>query len=270
VEHFITTYGIAAVFVLMVLESACIPIPSEVTMLVGGAMAAGAFAGTKPSLVLVIVAGVLGNVVGSYIAWAVGRYGGTPLIMKFGKYVLLREHDLDKAERWFDNRGAVSVLVGRLLPVIRTFISLPAGIARMNPVKFGIYTTLGCIPWTAALAIVGYQVGDNYKHIADDFQGPTYIIAVLVLVAAVFLAYRHVKRTRAAAAALAASGTRDRPGASTMPDDTTMMVDRRAMERNGPRHRRAGGAPDTRQVPSGRPGSDPWNDDDRDQTRARR
>ncbi|WP_045878139.1 DedA family protein [Pseudofrankia sp. DC12] len=255
-EHFITTYGIAAVFVLMVLESACIPIPSEVTMLVGGAMSAGAFAGSKPSLVLVIAAGVVGNVIGSYIAWAVGRYGGTPLIMRFGKYIFLREHDLDKAERWFDNRGAVSVLVGRLLPVIRTFISLPAGIARMNPVKFGIYTTLGCIPWTAALAIVGYQVGGNYKHIADDFHGPTYIIAVIVLVVALFLAYRHIKRSRAAANAAGV------PGAPGRQDDRAMAVDRR-----GPRHRR-GGAPDTRDVPDERPGSDQWTDD-RDQTRAR-
>jgi membrane protein DedA with SNARE-associated domain len=255
VEHFITTYGIAAVFVLMVLESACIPIPSEVTMLVGGAMSAGAFAGSKPSLVLVIAAGVVGNVIGSYIAWAVGRYGGTPLIMKFGKYVFLREHDLDKAERWFDNRGAISVLVGRLLPVIRTFISLPAGIARMNPVKFGIYTTLGCIPWTAALAIVGYQVGGNYKHIAEDFKGPTYAILVIVIVVAGFLAYRHIKRTRAAAST---------PGAPDAPDDRTMAVDRR-----GPRHRRGGGAADTRDVPNERPSSDRWTDE-RDQPRARR
>jgi len=255
VEHFITTYGIAAVFVLMVLESACIPIPSEVTMLVGGAMSAGAFAGSKPSLVLVIAAGVVGNVIGSYIAWAVGRYGGTPLIMKFGKYILLREHDLDKAERWFDNRGAVSVLVGRLLPVIRTFISLPAGIARMNPVKFGVYTTLGCIPWTAALAIVGYQVGGNYKHIADDFQGPTYIIAVIVLVAALFLAYRHIKRSRAAAGI---------PGGPGPQNEQTLAVDRR-----GARHRRGGGSSGTRGVPNERPGSERWTDD-RDRTRARR
>jgi len=250
VEHFITTYGVAAVFVLMALESACIPIPSEVTLLIGGAMSAGAFAGSKPSLLLVIVAGVLGNVVGSYLAWAVGWFGGTPLVMKFGRYIFLREHDLQKAERWFDTRGAISVFVGRLLPVVRTFISLPAGIARMNAVKFGIYTTAGCIPWTVALCVVGYQVGGNYKHIADDFHGPTYIIAVLVLVLLAVLAYRHIKRSRAAASA------------PPVQDDRTMVV-----ERGGPRHRR-GGTPGARNTPAERPAARPWHDD-RDETRAR-
>jgi membrane protein DedA with SNARE-associated domain len=255
VEHFITSYGVAAVFVLMLLESACIPIPSEVTMLVGGAMSAGAFAGSKPSLAVVIIVGVLGNVVGSYLAWAVGRYGGMPLIMRFGRYVFLREHDVAKAHRWFETRGALSVLVGRLLPVIRTFISLPAGIARMNAVKFGIYTTLGCIPWTAALAIVGYQVGDNYKHIANDFHGPTYVIAVVALVVLGYLAYRHVKRSRA----VGDTG----PAAH---DDHTMMIDRGGIERGGPRHRRGAGSASTPAagpasarggVPTERPGSDP-------------
>jgi membrane protein DedA with SNARE-associated domain len=279
VEHFLTSYGVAAVFVLMLLESACIPIPSELTMLVGGAMSAGALAGSHPNLVVVIVVGVLGNLVGSYIAWAVGWYGGTPLIMRFGRYIFLREHDLQKAERWFDTRGAVSVLVGRLLPVIRTFISLPAGIARMNPVKFGIYTTLGCIPWTAALAIAGYEVGDKYKRIADDFHGPTYIIAALVLVAVAFFGYRHIKRSRAAAATAdgqaagtpgsRAAGTSGVRAAATDATDQTMTI-----ERAGPRHRRGAAPANTRGgLPNARPGSDQWNGDqwngDRDQSQAR-
>jgi len=196
VQHFIAAHGVLAVFALMALESACIPIPSEVIMLIGGALAAGAIKGTHPDLVLVIVAGVVGNVVGSYAAWAVGRYGGPAVIRRFGRYVFLREHDLERAERWFERRGAVSVLVGRLLPVIRTFISLPAGIAAMPPLRFGVYTTLGCIPWTAALGIVGYAVGDNWERIANGFHGPTYIIAGIVAVILVVLAVRHLRSRR--------------------------------------------------------------------------
>jgi membrane protein DedA with SNARE-associated domain len=201
VQHFIANHGVLAVFLLMALESACIPIPSEVIMLIGGALAAGAIEGAHPSLVLVIIAGVVGNVVGSYVAWAVGRFGGPAVIRRFGRYVFLREHDLEKAERWFERRGAASVLVGRLLPVIRTFISLPAGIAAMPPLRFGVYTTLGCIPWTAALGIAGYAVGDHWEKIANAFHGPSYIIAAIAAVVLIILAARHVKRRRAAATA---------------------------------------------------------------------
>ena len=99
-----------------------------------------------------IAAGVAGNVAGSYLAWAAGRYGGHPALQRWGHRLWLREHDLDRANRWFARYGPRAVLIGRLLPVVRTFISLPAGIAGMDPVRFGIYTTIGCIPWTAALA----------------------------------------------------------------------------------------------------------------------
>jgi membrane protein DedA with SNARE-associated domain len=236
VQHFITSYGVAAVFVLMALESACIPIPSEVIMLIGGAIAAGAFdkGGTHNSTMLVemIIAGVVGNVLGSYIAWAVGKWGGHAVIRKFGRYILLREHDLAKAERWFEKYGAVSVFVGRLLPVIRTFISLPAGIAAMRPAKFGIYTAAGCIPWTAAIAIIGYEVGGNYEKIAKDFKGPTYVIAVIVLIGLVFLAYRHIKKTRAAGAAAQAA-----PAARVADEDDDWQETTAAVRRRGA-HRR--------------------------------
>jgi membrane protein DedA with SNARE-associated domain len=183
VQHFITTYGIAAVFVLMLAESACIPVPSELIMLLGGALSAGAVAGAHPSLVLVIVAGVLGNVVGSYLAWAVGRYWGQAAVRRWGPKVGVREHDIDRAVRWFDRYGLVAVLVGRVVPVIRTFISLPAGFAEMPAGRFGIYTTIGCIPWTAGLAIAGYQLKSNWQSVANAFHGPTYIIAGVVVIA---------------------------------------------------------------------------------------
>ncbi len=200
-QHFIATYGYLAIFLLMVAESACIPVPSELIMTFGGALAAGAVPGVKLNLILVIIAGVLGNVVGSYIAWAVGRYGGQALVRRPGRHLLLRQDDLDRANRWFDRYGPRAVLIGRMLPVIRTFISLPAGFGGMQPVRFGIYTTIGCIPWTAALAYAGWAVGANWQSIVNGFHGPTYVIAAIVIILVVIWAWRYVKRHRGGAAA---------------------------------------------------------------------
>jgi membrane protein DedA with SNARE-associated domain len=170
VQHLIATYGYAAVFLLMLAESACIPIPSELIMTFGGALAAGAIPGTRLNLIAVILAGVAGNVAGSYLAWAVGRYG---------------------------------VLIGRVLPVVRTFISLPAGMAGMKPLRFGLYTTIGCIPWTAALGYAGYALGANWQSIANGFHGPTYIIAALVVIVLAIAIWRYARRRKAEFAAAA-------------------------------------------------------------------
>jgi len=202
-QHFITAYGYVAVFVLMMAESACIPIPSELIMTLGGALAAGAVPGSHLNLIVVIIAGVIGNVAGSYVAYAVGRYGGQPALRRWGRRIGLREHDLDRATAWFDRYGPRAVLIGRVLPVVRTFISLPAGIAGMDPVRFGIYTTIGCIPWTAALAYAGYAVGANFQSIVNGFKGPTYIIAAVVVIALAILVWRYARRRRAENAAAA-------------------------------------------------------------------
>jgi membrane protein DedA with SNARE-associated domain len=194
VQHFIATYGYAAVFLLMVAESACIPIPSELIMTFAGALAAGAVPGTHLNLIGVIVAGAAGNVVGSYIAWAVGRYGGQAALRRWGRRLRISDHDLDRANRWFDRYGPRAVLIGRLLPVVRTFISLPAGIAGMDPVRFGIYTTIGCIPWTAALGYAGYAVGKNWRSVENGFHGPTYVIAAVVVIALAIAAWRFFRR----------------------------------------------------------------------------
>jgi membrane protein DedA with SNARE-associated domain len=201
VQHFITQYGYLAVFLLMLAESACIPVPSEVIMLLGGALAAGAVPGAHPSLVGIIGAGVLGNVAGSYVAWAVGKYGGLAAARRWGRRVGIREHEIDRAAAWFDRRGRAAVLVGRLIPVVRTFISLPAGFAAMPAGRFGLYTTLGCIPWTAALGVAGYALGANWQSVANAFRGPTYVIAGIIAVAvlaAVVVRFRPGRRNRAA------------------------------------------------------------------------
>jgi membrane protein DedA with SNARE-associated domain len=197
VQHFIASYGYLAIFVLMLAESACIPVPSELIMTFGGALAAGAVPGTHLSLAGVILAGLAGNVAGSYVAWAVGRYGGQPALRRWGGRLWLREHDLDRAIAWFDRHGGKAVLIGRVLPVIRTFISLPAGIAGMPAVRFGVYTAIGCVPWTVALAAAGYAVGANWQSIVSGFHGPTYIIAAVVVLAIAVAIWRYARRRRA-------------------------------------------------------------------------
>jgi membrane protein DedA with SNARE-associated domain len=198
VQHLISQYGYLAVFVLMLAESACVPVPSEVIMMFGGALAAGAVAGAHPSLAGVFAAGVLGNIAGSYASWAVGKYAGQAAIRRWGRRVGIREHEIDKATAWFERHGPVAVLVGRVIPVIRTFISLPAGFAAMPAGVFGLYTTLGAIPWTAVLAILGYALGANWEHVANDFHGPTYAIAGILVIGLVVVIVRR-RRARAAA-----------------------------------------------------------------------
>lgn len=197
-QSFIANYGYLAIFLLMLAESACIPVPSELIMLFGGALAAGAVAGTHLNLEAVIAAGVAGNLAGSYLAYAVGRYGGQAALHKWGRRLYLREHDLDKATAWFTKYGPAAVGFGRCLPVIRTFISLPAGIAGMNATRFGLYTVIGCIPWTAALGWAGYAVGAKWDQVASDFHGPTYLIAGIVVVALGIAVVTFVRKRRAA------------------------------------------------------------------------
>ena len=214
-QTFIENYGYLAIFVLMLAESACIPIPSEVTMVFGGALAGGAVAGIHLNLALAVAAGVAGNVAGSYLAWAVGRWGGRPAWRRWGRYLLLREDDIDRAERWFDRHGPGAVFFGRLLPVIRTFISLPAGFAEMRPLRFGIYTTAGCIPWTLGLAYAGYFVGANWQSVVSAFHGPTYVLAAVIgvlIVIGVIILVRRRRREQPRGADRDGDGSEHQPG----------------------------------------------------------
>jgi membrane protein DedA with SNARE-associated domain len=193
-EHFVETFarhGYLAVFVLMLLESACIPIPSEVTMVFGGALASPKVFDpgfsvdpvTHLNFLAVALAGVAGNVVGSWLAYGVGRAVGRGPLDRWGRYVGIRSHDIDKAERWWRKRGDATVFFSRMLPVIRTFISLPAGIERMPIGRFTVYTAAGCIPWVLALTGAGYGLGNNYRTILGPFRYATFAIAGLVIVA---------------------------------------------------------------------------------------
>ena len=215
-QHFIGAYGYFAIFILMVAESACIPIPSELTMPLGGALAAGAVPGVHLSLALVIAVGVAGNVVGSYIAWAVGRYGGQTAWRRLTRFVAGGDDGMARAQRWFDRNGARSVFIGRLLPVIRTFISLPAGFARMSPVRFGLYTVAGCIPWIAGLAWAGWAAGANWHRVTGLVQEAGYVVgglaAMLVAVAIIMVVRARRRRRRAAPAVTARAGACDGDG----------------------------------------------------------
>ena len=205
-EHLITEtileYGLLAIFVLMLLESACIPVPSEITMLFGGALANASFVaslgqeGRQLNFVAVGLAGTLGNLVGSWIAWGVGWRGGRPLIERWGRYVFLRQHEIDRAEVWFDRHGEAAVFGSRLLPVVRTFISLPAGIAEMPLLRFSVYTFIGCLPWTFALAAVGYALGSQWTRVEHVLKPVSYAIAAVVVVWAVVWFLRRAAEAR--------------------------------------------------------------------------
>jgi membrane protein DedA with SNARE-associated domain len=196
-EHVITTYlgeyGYLAVFVLMLLESACIPIPSEVTMVFGGFLVSRG----DLSFFWVAMIGTIANVIGSWLAYWVGYVGGRPLINRWGRFILLREHELDRAHDWFERRGELAVFVSRLLPVIRTFISLPAGVARMNFWKFTLYTFLGCLPWTFALTWAGMLLGENWETFLRYGDPISWAIAGITVAVIAWWLIRRIRARRA-------------------------------------------------------------------------
>ena len=190
--HLIGNWGLWGVFFLMVAESACIPIPSEAIMpFAGFAVASG-----KMSLAAAVAVGVAGNLVGSWVSYAVGLYGGRPFVERYGKYVLLSTHKLETAERWFGRYGAPAVFFSRMLPIVRTFISLPAGAARMRFGKFTLYTLVGCVPWVLLLAFIGEQIGQNWRRIEPYLHYVDYAVLIGILALVVWLIVRRVRRTR--------------------------------------------------------------------------
>ena len=191
--HLIGSWGLPAVFLLMLLESACIPIPSEAIMpFAGFAVSEGTL-----SFVGIVIAGVAGNLVGSWIAYAVGYYGGRPFVERWGKYVLLRPHHLETAQRWFDRYGAPVVFFGRIIPIVRTFISLPAGFGKMNFWKFTIFTVLGCLPWVALLGFIGVKLGSNWEKIRPLLHYVDYLVvaAIVAIIVWAVLKWRKVRRS---------------------------------------------------------------------------
>lgn len=182
ITEFISSVGYAGVFILMALESAAIPIPSEVIMPFAGYLAyQGVF-----NLFFVSIIGALGCMAGSVISYFVGLKGGRPFIDKYGKYVFLNHHHLDIAENWFKKYGDKAVFFSRMLPVVRTFISLPAGMGRYSFKKLIIYSFTGSLPWTFGLAYVGFRLGSFWKDIIGFFNGLDMAIVAAIILGAIY------------------------------------------------------------------------------------
>ncbi len=188
----ISTLGYGGIVLLMAIESACIPLPSEIILPFSGYLV---FRG-ELTLWLVAVAGAVGCVLGSLLAYWVGAWGGRPLVEKYGRYILVSRHDLDLADRWFARRGDIIILIGRLLPLVRTFIAFPAGVARMPLVKFILYTFVGSLIWCWALAWVGLRLGQHWDTLGPWFHRFDALIVILILLGAAWYVWRHLHNLR--------------------------------------------------------------------------
>jgi membrane protein DedA with SNARE-associated domain len=198
-SHFVRDAGLPAVFVLMLAESALVPIPSEATMLFAGfavASQGSSHAHHHLTLLGIVAAGVLGNLVGSWLAYGLGRAGRLELVERHGRWLHIQPRHIAWADRWFARYGDAAVFFSRMLPIIRTFISLPAGIAKMPFVRFTVFTLLGCVPWVLGLALAGEAVGNEWKSVRKGFDYVDYAVVALVVIGIVWLLIRR-RRGRA-------------------------------------------------------------------------
>ena len=202
----ISASGYIGVMLLMAIESACIPLPSEIIMTFAGALVspvvAALYSRSPFSLLAVATWGALGCNLGSVLAYEIGYFGGRPLVERYGRYIFLSHRELDIADRFFERRGSIAVLIARLLPVIRTFIALPAGIARMPRLKFHIYTFVGSWPWCFMLAYIGMRLGERWEtdpRLKMWFHRLDALILGVIIVAVVYFGWSHVRHRGAAA-----------------------------------------------------------------------
>jgi membrane protein DedA with SNARE-associated domain len=184
----INALGYVGVFVLMAFESMIIPLPSELVMPFAGFLVAqGRF-----SMMWVILFATIGSLTGSLISYFIGKFGGNRLVLKYGKYVLLSEHDLKKTEQWFTKRGELTIFIGRFIPVVRHVISIPAGMAKMDLKKFCLYTVIGAGIWNAILAYAGYFLGQNWNKIRQYTEPISILVACIIVIGIVYFIYNHV------------------------------------------------------------------------------
>ena len=188
----ISRLGYGGIVLLMAIESACIPLPSEIIMPFSGYLVSTG----EMNLWLVGLAGAVGCVLGSLVAYYAGAWGGRPLVEKYGKYILISHHDLNLADRWFQRHGDITIFIGRLLPVIRTFIAFPAGIARMDLWRFNLYTFVGSYLWSLGLAWIGMKLGEHWNTLGVYFHRFDAAIGVFLLAAVIWYVRRHLKHLR--------------------------------------------------------------------------
>jgi membrane protein DedA with SNARE-associated domain len=215
ITNLYVTTGLAGILLAMAIESCCIPLPSEIVMPLAGIMVYNhkILSGLNPvvSIILVALAGAIGCLIGSIVAYWIGYRGGRPLMLKYGRYVLISQHDADKADRYFQRWGSATVFFSRLLPVVRTYISLPAGIAETPFVKFCIYTVLGSFPWCLILAFAGYElgkVGGSLSSLGSVFHGLDIVVLIAVVILVALYIWRHIRNDRKAREELAANEAR--------------------------------------------------------------
>jgi membrane protein DedA with SNARE-associated domain len=188
----VESIGLLGVFVLMVLESACIPVPSEATMLFAGfAVSEGEY-----SLFAAVAVGSVANLVGSWIAYAVGYFGRVDLIEKHGHRLFIKKHHLEVADRWFERHGDATVFFTRMLPIVRTFISLPAGVAKMPFWRFSVLTLAGCVPWVLMLTFIGMKAGSQWEDWKDSLHYVDYAVAAMIVGGVIYLIVRNRRKKR--------------------------------------------------------------------------
>lgn len=181
--------GYGGIFFLMLIESCGIPMPSEVIMPFSGFLVVTG----NLNFWIIVLTGTLGNLAGSLLAYWIGHKGGRPLIEKYGKYILISKHDLNTADKWFIKHGVAAVFFGRMLPIIRTYISFPAGIAKMDIKQFSLYTFLGALPWSIALTFAGVKMGVNWEIIREKLHNFDLVILILIIVCLTLYVWRHLK-----------------------------------------------------------------------------
>jgi membrane protein DedA with SNARE-associated domain len=208
-QSFLVSHAIYAIVLFGVLEAMCIPISSELTFLLGGAIASGGVAGTSqhPSLALVIILGTLAELVGSFISYYVGRVGGKPLVHRWGRYILVTEGDVARAERFLVGRGVWALPVARMLPFVRAFASIVAGFVDIPPARFGVLSAIGTLVYVVVLSSIGYSLGGQWSKINHSLSLATYIVVAVVVIALIgFVVYRLREFRKEGAAAAARPG----------------------------------------------------------------
>jgi membrane protein DedA with SNARE-associated domain len=191
-EHFLGQWGYVGIFVLSFISAMGLPVGAEVAVIYGGVLASGQIQGEKPlNLVVVIVVALVAELLGDVAGYSIGKFGGRPLVDRFGKFVLLTHKDLDRAEAWFARRGEPFALFGRFIPLLRSFVSFACGLGEMAFGKFMLFTFIGSAIWVTAQALVGYSLGSSYEHVLKGFNNAGYVFGVLFVLAVVAgLVYR--------------------------------------------------------------------------------
>ena len=188
----ISKFGYTGILITMAIESACIPLPSEIIMPFSGYLVStGQF-----SMLGVTMAGAIGNVLGSLVAYYVGVWGGRPFVERYGQYFLVSRRDLEMADRWFLKYGETAVLISRMLPVVRTFISLPAGIVRMNVPRFVLFSFIGAVPWCYLLAYIGLKLGERWDGLHEYFHHLDVVIGMVLVLGFICFLWSHWPRTK--------------------------------------------------------------------------